>query len=57
MDTAARLRIDGDPGAAAEMAAAVYDRYRPRTGAARFTPAPSYSTDTWRASHADCSAT
>ncbi|WP_234432155.1 hypothetical protein [Streptomyces sp. NRRL S-378] len=26
MDTAACLRVDGDPGAAAEMAAAVYDR-------------------------------
>ncbi|WP_405813094.1 MULTISPECIES: hypothetical protein [unclassified Streptomyces] len=26
MDTAARLRFDGDPGAAAKMAAAVYDR-------------------------------
>ncbi|MFD9477747.1 hypothetical protein [Streptomyces nojiriensis] len=26
MDTAACLRVDGDPGAAAKMAAAVYDR-------------------------------
>ncbi|MFE5519885.1 hypothetical protein ACFQ9Q_19495 [Streptomyces virginiae] len=34
MDTAACLRVDGDPGAATAMAAAVYDRLPPahRTG-------------------------
>ncbi|MFG2416712.1 hypothetical protein [Streptomyces goshikiensis] len=37
MDTAACLRVDGDPGAAAAMAAAVYDRLPPayRSGLAR----------------------
>ncbi|MER7468634.1 hypothetical protein [Streptomyces sp. NPDC097981] len=40
MDTAACLRVDGDPGAAAEMAAAVYDRLPERPGAPPSPDAP-----------------
>lgn len=57
MDTAARLRFDGDPGAAAKMAAAVYDRLPATYRSSLRTPAPSSSTDTWTALRASCSAT